>query len=409
MKKKLKGILCLVLICALMLPSFVVFAADNTTSPIAELSLDDVKTLVKKNSANRDSYELQESIYSLARKNTLESLAELDTNSEYWLGKMQEAEASGNMVAYNTYYQYYSALEKAYQENAPSVEDALNQVNDALDDLDRQMADFDMDLDLMTTLIYSNILELEDSRELMEANLNLLIKNRNIVWLQQKMGMATDLDYANVNQQINSLTQSITALNSGITSLKRTLNNFMGFDLDFQFNLKPWDVSVSVDSVVPTITAEMIETALKNDLTLEQLDRKMDYAKSDIRNSVDDSEKASYRNDLKGLELQYDNQVTTVKNTLTSYRAAVVNAQNAYVNAQAAYDIAKRDLEIAQLKYDLGMISAIQMDSSKASFKQAENTLISARHDCYFAKVDYELYQKGTILTMYSTIKKTMQ
>ena len=86
--KKLKKSLCALLVGSLMLFSLPALAAEEeTTTGIPSFSLDEVKTLVKKNSANRDAYELQESIYKLTKKSTLEDLAELDTNSEYWLQK----------------------------------------------------------------------------------------------------------------------------------------------------------------------------------------------------------------------------------------------------------------------------------------------------------------------------------
>ena len=404
--KKLKKSLCALLVGSLMLFSLPALAAEEeTTTGIPSFSLDEVKTLVKKNSANRDAYELQESIYKLTKKSTLEDLAELDTNSEYWLQKMRDAEAAGDQNAYNLAYNYYETLNETYMQNAPTVESALEQINDSLDDLDRQLGDLNTDLDLTSTLLYTKLLELGDSRDLMEQNLNLLLTNRQVVQLQQKLGMAIDLDLADINQQITNLTQSITTLDAGIDNIKRTLNNLMGFDLDYKFNIKPWDAEVVLEDFIPLVTAEMTDTALNNDLTLEQLERKMGYIRSDIKKSSDTSEIASLKNDLKSLELQYDNQETTVKNTLNSYRTALVDAKNAYINAQSAYDIAKTNLDFAQAKYDLGMLSALTLDGEKINFSQAESTLTNAKYDYYFAKIDYELYQKGKILTVYDSLK----
>ena len=406
--KKLKASVCALLVGSMMFFSLPALAAEeeNTATGIPTFSLEEVKTLVEKNSANRDAYELQESIYKLTKKSTLEDMAELDTNSEYWLEKMRQAEAAGDMEAYNLAYNYYSSLNETYMKNAPTVESALEQINDSLDDLDRQVGDLNTDLDLTATLLYTKLLELNDSRELMEQNLDLLMTNRQVVQLQQSLGMATDLDLSNINQQITNLTQSITTLDSGIDNIKRTLNNLMGFDLDYKFNIKPWETGVVLEDFIPMITDEMIETTLENDLTLEQLERKMGYTRSDIKKSSDTSEIASLKNDLKSLELQYDNQETAVKNTLNSYRIALVDAKNAYINAQSAYDIAKTNLDIAQTKYDLGMISALSLESEKMNLEQAQSTLTSAEYDYYFAKIDYELYQKGKILTVYDSCKK---
>ena len=406
--KKLKKCVCALLVSSMMFCSLPAWAAEeeSTTTGIPTFSLDEVKTLVEKNSANRDAYELQESIYKLTKKSALENLAELDTNSEYWLGKMQQAEAAGDQNAYNLAYNYYSTLNETYMQNAPAVESALEQVNDSLDDLDRQLGDLNTDLDLTATLLYSKLLELGDSRDLMEQNLDLLLANRQVVQLQQNLGMATNLDLSSINQQITSLTQSITTLDSGIDNIKRTLNNLMGFDLDYKFNIKPWETGVVLEDFIPMITTEMIDTALNNDLTLEQLERKMGYTRSDIKKSDDTSEIASLKNDLKSLEIQYDNQETAVKNTLNSYRTALVDAKNAYINAQTSYDIAKTNLDFAQAKYDLGMISALTLDNEKINFKQAQDALTSAEYGYYFAKIDYELYQKGKILTVYNSCKQ---
>lgn len=407
--KKARSFLAFCLIGMIMLSSSIVYAADTNqtqTTSIPSFSLDEVKMLVQKNSANRDAYELQESIMKLTRKDTLENMAELDANSEYWLAKMRAAEAAGDMASYNLYYNYYSQLNDAYNTNAPIVEKAIDQINDSLDDLKKQMEDLSTDLDMTSTLLYTKLLELNDTRDLMNQNLNLLLSNRKVVLLQQQMGMATDLSVATIDQQINSLTQSITTLDSGITTIKRSLNNLMGFDLDYQFNIKPLDLQVATTSYIPALSDEQIETTLNNDLTLKQLNDQMGYTKKDIKKSDDTTEIATLKNDLKGYQLKYDNQVTTVKNTLTSYRSSLVDSQNAYINEQNAYKIALQNYNIANLKHDLGMLSDLEFAAEKVTLQESDNSLESAKYDYYFAKINYELYQKGTTLTLYNTINQ---
>ena len=408
--RKTKSLLASCLIGVMMLGSVSAYAAETVqttqSTAVPSFSLDEVKTLVQKNSANRDAYDLQESIMRLTRKNTLEQMSELDTNSEYWLAKMKAAEAAGDMKSYNIYYSYYSSITDAYNTNAPTVEKAMDQINDSLDDLKRQMNDLPTDLDMTSTVLYTKLLELNDSRDLMSQNLNMLLQNRKIVQLQQQMGLGTDLNLANIDQQINNLTQSITTLDSGITTVKRTMNNLMGFDLDYQFNIKPLDLQVATVTYIPAVTSEQIETTLKNDLTLKQLTDKMDYSKVDIKNTDDTTKKATYKNDLKGYQLQYDNQVTTVKNNLNSYRSSLVDAQNAYLNAQNAYKIAQQNYNIAELKHNLGLTSDLSFNSEKITLRQSENALESAKYDLYFARANYDFYQKGTILTLYNTVNK---
>lgn len=180
----------------------------------------------------------------------------------------------------------------------------------------------------------------------------------------------------------------------------------MGFDLDYQFNIKPLDLQVATVTYIPAVTSEQIETTLKNDLTLKQLTDKMDYSKVDIKNTDDTTKKATYKNDLKGYQLQYDNQVTTVKNNLNSYRSSLVDAQNAYLNAQNAYKIAQQNYNIAELKHNLGLTSDLSFNSEKITLRQSENALESAKYDLYFARANYDFYQKGTVLTLYNTVNK---
>ena len=85
--RKTKSLLASCLIGVMMLGSVSAYAAETVqttqSTAVPSFSLDEVKTLVQKNSANRDAYDLQESIMRLTRKNTLEQMSELDTNSEY--------------------------------------------------------------------------------------------------------------------------------------------------------------------------------------------------------------------------------------------------------------------------------------------------------------------------------------
>ncbi len=405
--KKAKSFLAFCLISLLMIGSVSAYASESVqaqSAPIPSFSLDEVKTLVQKNSANRDSYELQESIIQINQKKSADSLSDLQANSSYWLSKMREAEEAGDRASYNLYYNYYSNLNEAYDSNAPAVEKALDQLDDSLDDLRRQIKDLPTDLDMTSTLFYTKLLELNNTKDLMNQNLNLLLANRKIVVLQQKLGMATDLDLANIDQQVNNLTQSITTLNSGITTVKRSLNNLMGFDLDYQFNIKPLDLQVATTSYIPAITDSQIKDTLDNSLSLKQLDDKMTYTKKDLKKATDSTEKSTLKNDLKGYELQYDNQVTSIKNTLTAYRSSLIDKQNAYLSAQNSYNIALQNFNIAKLKHDLGLLSDMSFNNEQITLKQAENSLESAKYAYYFAKANYEFYQKGTVLTVYNTV-----
>jgi len=425
-----------------MLSTTVAFASDgnataqpNTPSRTVTYSLDDVKKLVQANASIKDNYQLQQDMLKVSMDQVSESLDSVEGETytqQYYKDQMAEAEnivadpqstleerqeAAERFREYQSQYEISKAMAALnYGGDTAAASDSLNASYDSLAsnkrDVNRMIKDLPIDLELAATYLYLNILELEDTSALLDANLALLQKNKVVVELQQSMGMATSQSMDQINLSLNQLVASKNSVNAGLDTLKRLLNNLMGNDLDMDFKLA--DYSLSVEKVAtPIITEEVIKTTLENSLSYKQKVRAYDTAKSDLKeekNSTDsdDTTIQTLTNDATSARLEMESEEVSVRNTLSSKRNNIIATANAYTNALLAHENAQNTLNYSQLRYDLGLISALQFQNEQATALDKANALTAAINDYYFALKDYELYTNGTVTGLYDSLRSSM-
>ena len=425
-----------------MLSTTVAFANDgnttaqpNTPPRTVTYSLDDVKKLVQANASIKDNYQLQKDMLTVSMDQVAESLDSVEGETyaqQYYKDQMAESEkvisdpqstleerqeAAERFREYQSQYEISKALGALnYGGDTAAASDSLNASYDSLAsnkrDVNRMIKDLPIDLELTATYLYLNILELEDTSALLDANLALIQKNKIVVELQQSMGMATAQNMDQITLSLNQLVASKNNVNAGLSTLKRLLNNLMGNELDMDFKLA--DYSLSVEKVsAPIITEEIIKTTLKNSLSYEQKTRTYDTAKSDLKDAKNDTASndttiQTLTNDATSARLEMESEEVSVRNTLNNKRNNIIAAENAYTNALIAHDTAQKSLTYSRLRYDLGLISALQLQNEQATALDKENALTAATNDYYFALKDYELYTNGTVTSLYDSLRSSM-
>ena len=309
----------------------------------------------------------------------------------------------------------YMLLQSEYQSNASSVlstnqqldsafdqtMDAINQLNDALDtiaeskkDLEQTMKDLEQIMRYTSAKMALSIVQLEDTVKLLESQLAMVDKSIQVFELQQKLGMTTSL---NVDTQKTSKVELQNTLNTTkeqLEDLKRSLNVLIGRNAANPLEVVPMELS-GVITPTPQFTPELVnkfvEVNPKMETLLDERQDLIDSVKSDM--GSDEKQQIEYQIQAKNQELTKQRQAA--ENELKS-RIATINSNAVNYRVSKEKLVAEqKNYDIALKKFELGMISQMQLMQAEAALAQAELTNLGNGYQHYFDWLEYNLAKQG--------------
>ncbi|MBQ5702174.1 MAG: TolC family protein [Peptococcaceae bacterium] len=309
----------------------------------------------------------------------------------------------------------YMLLQSEYQSNASNVlsmnqqldsafdqtMDAINQLNDALDtmaenkkDLEQTMKDLEQIMRYTSAKMALSIVQLEDTVKLLESQLAMVDKSIQVFELQQKLGMTTSL---NVDTQKTSKVELENTLNTTkeqLEDLKRSLNVLIGRNAANPLEVVPMKLS-GVITPAPQFTPELVnkfvEVNPKMETLLDERQDLKDSVKSDM--GSDEKQQIEYQIQAKNQELTKQRQAA--ENELKS-RIATINSNAVnYRVSKEKLAAEQKNYDIALKKFELGMISQMQLLQAEATLAQAELTNLGNGYQHYFDWLEYNLAKQG--------------
>ena len=288
----------------------------------------------------------------------------------------------------------YMLLQSEYQSSVSNVQsmnqqldsafdqtlDAIDQLNDALDtmaenkkDLEQTMKDLEQIMRYTSAKMALSIVQLEDTVKLLESQLAMVDKSIQVFELQQKLGMTTSL---NVDTQKTSKVELQNTLNSRkeqLEDLKRSLNVLIGRNAANPLEVVPMELS-GVITPAPQFTPELVnkfvEVNPKMETLLDERQDLKDSVKSDM--GSDEKQQIEYQIQAKNQELTKQRQAA--ENELKS-RIATINSNAVNYRVSKEKLVAEqKNYDIALKKFELGMISQMQLLQAEATLAQAELT-----------------------------------
>ncbi|OCZ50400.1 hypothetical protein [Dehalobacter sp. TeCB1] len=188
-----------------------------------------------------------------------------------------------------------------------------------------------------------------------------------IAKMQDKIGMATDLAVAEAEYSVMELESNVQKL---VESKKSIIQQFnINLDQEYDTELVICDV--------PDVTANQI---------------------SDIK--VDDDYLAyqSYSYDVK-LDANSDSSKRKFKNDFYRTYQTILDKQKALKVEQKKLITAEKKLKVAQLKYDIGSISLLQLELEKSAYSSQKSTTEITKDTLAQAYRQYEWAKKGLIVS----------
>lgn len=274
------------------------------------------------------------------------------------------------------------------------LDDALDQLADGKEDLEKSIKDLEQIMRYSSAQMALSVVQLSESVELMEKQLELLDKSIAIYELQEKLGMATTID---VNSQRTSKVEAENQLRTTkeqLDNLKRSLNLLIGRAADTPLEVVPMELS-GVINPAPAFTQELINEFVEvNPKMVSLLDERQDL-KDSVKSSMGSDEKQDIEYQIQAKTQELKTQRQTAEDNLKAMIATIEKNAVTYRVGKEKLETEQKNYAIAQKKYELGMISQLQLLQSELTLRQAELTNLSNGYQHYFDWQKYYLAKQG--------------
>lgn len=293
------------------------------------------------------------------------------------------------------------SMAASMQSGLDSALAGIDQINDSLDDLKNNKDDLNKAMkDLETQMRYTaaslslSAIQLEKSIALLEDQITLADKSVQIAELQQKLGMniVTDVEAQQANKK--EAEKNLEDMEENLSTVKRNINILIGRNAGNPLEIVPMNLPVAIDPA-PAYTEALIDKFVDNNYTLKTLERD----KADLKDSVDsdmgsdERQNVDYKVEAKNQEIK--NQEQAVEDNLKAMLAKINSDGEAYKVSRQKYVTEKKNFEFTQKKYELGMISEIQLRQAELSLKTAEMTNMQNGYQYYLDWQKYYAAEKG--------------
>ena len=396
---------------------------DKNTLTISQIQ--DLAVIYNDNAKNlqlqKKQLELQEQTLRNNRRDIENSINSMEGTSSDTAKKLQEllmryggdeeaAKKDGEYWFLMNQYVSEQSMAASMQSSLDSAISGIEQLNDSLDSIENGKDDLNKyTKDLETQMRYTaanlslGIVQMDKGIELLEDQIALTEQSVKIAELQQKLGMNISTDVEKQQAALKEAKKGLEDQKESLSNLKRTLNLLIGRNAGNPLEVVPMNLPVAIDPA-PAYTEKMIKQFTDNNYTLKTLERDKADLKEDGKNSngelgSDELKKIDY--DIEAKDQSIKDQKQAISDDLKALLAKINSDGEAYQVSRQKYVTEKKNFEYTQKKYELGMISSIQLQQAELQLKQAEMTNMSNGYTYYLDWQKYYAAEKGVDMSKF--------
>lgn len=311
-------------------------------------------------------------------------------------------------ATYGLMYAQQQSTEQSLNSAFDSAIDGIDQLNDALD----QLADGKEDLedaieDLEHIMRYSSaqlalsIVQLTDSVALIEKQIALLDNSIAVYELQEKLGMTTAISVDSQRTSKIEAENQLRETQEQLDNLKRSLNQLIGRPVNNPLEVVPMELSGVIDPA-PIFTQELINEFVEvNPQMVTLLEERQDL-KDSVKSSMGSDEKQDIEYQIQAKDMEIKKQRQAAEDDLKAMIATIEKNAVNYRISKEKLATEQKNYDIALKKYELGMISQLQLLQNELTLAQAELTNLSNGYQHYFDWQQYKLAKQGIDLSSVS-------
>ena len=320
-------------------------------------------------------------------------------------GNLEEAKKSSDYKYLMLKYENAMAMEQSMASQAQAGLDSalagIDQINDSLDDMKNNKDDLNKTMkDLETQMRYTaaslslSVAQLEASIDFLENQIALADKGVKIAELQGKLGMNISTDIEKQKAAKKEAEKTLEDTKENLSVVKRNINILIGRNAGNPLEVVPMNLPVAIDPA-PAYTEALIDKFTDNNYKLKTLERDKADLKDSVDNDMGSDERQKIDYDVEAKNQEIKNQKQVIADDLKAMLAKINSDGEAYKVSRQKYVTEKKNFEYTQKKYELGMISEMQLRQAELAVAQAELTNMQNGYQFYLDWQKYYAAEKG--------------
>ena len=306
------------------------------------------------------------------------------------------------------------------QQMAASLQSTIDSLETQLEDLKEQKEDYektvaDTKVQFASTInqivagtqsLYVSILSYEDQLTALKESQAAVQRTVDQMELRYQLGQISRLTLQQVKNGYDTLIVGLDSMENGITFMKSSLQSQLGEEPTGQVTLTALpEVSAADISAASYYTDLDKAKAASYDLYAAR--RGVEDAKEDMDDARRENGKNSYQYEMaehshQAAQYQEQSAIQSFELSFLNLFNALAPAQNALKTAQTTLDYEEQMYKVAELKYQLGNLSAHALADAKDTYETAKRDHKAAEADLFTAwtsyrnAVDYGLVTSGS-------------
>ena len=316
---------------------------------------------------------------------------ELENNVKYQLllNDLKDAMIADQSMAA----QAQSGLDSALA-GIDQINDSLDQMKNNKDDLNKTMKDLETQMRYTAASLSLSVAQLEASIDLLEDQIALADKGVKIAELQGKLGMNISTDIEKQKAAKKEAEKTLEDTKETLSVVKRNINILIGRNAGNPLEVIPMNLPVAIDPA-PAYTEALIDKFTDNNYKLKTLERDKADLKDSVDNDMGSDERQKIDYDVEAKNQEIKNQKQAISDDLKAMLAKINSDGDAYKVSRQKYVTEKKNFEYTQKRYELGMISEMQLHQAELALKQAELTNMQNGYQFYLDWQKYYAAEKG--------------
>ena len=176
--------------------------------------------------------------------------------------------------------------------------------------------------------------------------------------------------------------------------MKRSLNQLIGRPVNNPLEVVPMELTGVIDPA-PKFTQELINEFVKVNPQMVSLLEDREDLKDSAKGNKEKSEKEDIEYQIQAKDMELKKQRQAAEDDLKAMIATIEKNAVNYRVSKEKLATEQKNYAIAQKKYELGMISQMQLMQSEMALAQAELTNLSNGYQHYFDWQQFKLARQG--------------
>ncbi len=339
-------------------------ASAGSTANIKELSLDEAINIMKTTGIRAETAEMNKKNDQAVLKSTSDSLKVISDTLKY----------SDYMDLSTLYSLQQSGVTTTNEKIMKKTRDFITANID-----NNYQADMNS-IEQTTRQIYYGVLQAKENVNVCKESVEIEKQLLEIAKKKHELGMLSDLALTSQEYSLTSAESSLSQAEQTVLSAQSSFNMLMNLPTDTELTLTtPLE---KVEAELPTLD-EAIESMMNNNLTLKYIDYGTEMAEmqyNSLRYTVSTSSGTFKKAEVayENAKIGFEQAKSSMKTEMRTNYYNLAELENQIKTFESTIGLTEKSLKVQETQFELGMITAADLNKTKLSLQQAKQGLTNA-------------------------------